>query len=504
MSDTTVVAAVSDDPDALYRGFRARAAALPVGSVGAADALTADIAASAVSETTFKPLAAAIAKTTDLDKDALYKRMTKARGTYQAAADDSGSGDGETALTAAVKPKPLATALDAIKLVVRRQVWCSDAAADAIVLWIAGTYGYNAADVFPRLAITSEMRRCGKSTLLGTIAHLAFDSEMADNISPAAMFRMIAAKSMTLLIDELDSFGKEDSGLRNILNAGYARNGAVKRVEPTPDGKSYVVTNFPCFAPVVIAGIGGLPDTVIDRSIVIRLQRAPRADTSRQRHLRLRELVRYRVAVVPHLLAHADAITAAIETGAVNLPNGLNDRALDNWDALLAVAELAAGMWPARAMQAAAILSGTTDEPHGLVEKLLQDIREIVEAPRRHALNQWREWIAQGSKQPWPGRATQQQWPAVIRTCDLMQRLLEMTHRPWQEANRGRPITERWLADRLRGLGVAPDRGRVLPWGFDVNGEPAPLAQGAPARSKLPMARTYAIADLRAAWKRCL
>jgi hypothetical protein len=142
-----------------------------------------------------------------------------------------------------------------------------------------------------------------------------------------------------------------------------------------------------------------------------------------------------------------------------------------------------------------------------LVEKLLVDIREIVEAPRRHVLNQWREWATQGHRQPWPGRATQPQWPAVIRTGDLMQRLSEMAHRPWQEVNHGRPITERWLADRLRGLGVVPSRGRVPAWSFDVNGEPVALAQGAPAhtlRSKVPMARTYAIADLRAAWKRCL
>lgn len=47
----------------------------------------------------------------------------------------------------------------------------------AMSLFTAGTYGYQQADVFPRLALTSEMRRCGKSTALNCICHLAFSSE---------------------------------------------------------------------------------------------------------------------------------------------------------------------------------------------------------------------------------------------------------------------------------------------------------------------------------------
>ena len=106
-------------------------------------------------------------------------------------------------------------------------------------------------------------------------------------------------------------------------------------------------------------------------------------------------------------------------------------------------------------------LSGAADRNAGIVEKLLADIREIVEAPRHHAVDQWRAWVAAGRAGLRPPRLTRAQRPAKIRTADLMLRLFCMAHRPWQEANRAKPITERWLSNRLRGLDVNPalDRG---------------------------------------------
>lgn len=493
------------DANATRATFMTRAGALSPGDVVGGETLAADIVASGLSEATFEALAEAIAKSTAkaLNRDKLYRNMLRAR----QAASNTDTGDDTERLEPAANPKPLAEILNMIHHVVRRQVWCSEHDAAAVAIFIVATYGYGAADVFPRLAITSEMRRCGKSTLLTTAAHFAFNPELADNISPAAMFRMIAARPMTLLIDEVDSFGRDDNGLRNILNAGHSRNGAVKRVEPTPDGKGYNVVSFKCFAPVVLAGIGSLPDTVLDRSIIVRLQRAPK--DQQHRRLRLRELARYRRGFVPQLLAHAAALEHAIATGTPNLPPSLNDRACDNWEPLIAVAELAGGDWPARALAAATALSGGTDEGHGLVEKLLADVREIVEAPRRHAAAAWRAWCAAGRTGPRPARLTRAQRPTAIRTADLLVRLVSMAHRPWPEISHGRPITERWLADRLRGLGVVPGRARVQPWTYDDDGALHPLGAGGPppaiqARTPVPQARSYVIADLRAAYRRCL
>lgn len=476
---TTVVVQSANDPDALYAAFSARAAALNQGAVGAADALAADIVVAEITTAAFKPLARAIGKSTGLDGDEFLKRMMKARAAREVAISGNSQTGSSSAIEPIDNPAPLSNLADAVATVFRRQVWTSDEAITAATLWVVGSYGYETADVYARLAFTSEMRRCGKSTALSTVALLAFSAELADNISPAAMFRLVASKRMTLCIDELDSFGRDDHGLRNMLNAGFARTGSVKRAEPSPDGKTYVVAEFPCYCPVAIAGIGGLPDTVLDRSILIRLQRAPKAQTQQKRRLRYREMLGYRDKLVPHLLAHAPAIAAAIGNGAATMPASLDDRALDKWDALIAVAELAGGNWPTLAAQAAVTLSGPNTERAGLVEKLLEDIRDIVSAPQNAPV------------------------PTEIRSDDLLVLLHSLTHRPWQEASHGKPITPRWLSDRLRGLGITPGRGRVGEWPFDANGEPRQTSIHS-LKSPLPLKHSYAISDLRAAWQRCL
>ena len=182
------------------------------------------------------------------------------------------------------------------------------------------------------------------------------------------------------------------------------------------------------------------------------------------------------------------------------MPNELDDRAVDHWDPLIAVADLAGGAWPARARTAAIKLSGSVNDRAGLVEKLLEDIREIIEAPRRRAATIWLEWRAEGRNGPSP---TKPYVPTEIPTADLMRLLLHMAHRPWPDLSRGRPITERWLSDRLRGLGVTPGRSRTPEWPFDLNGDPRRPSFGMASKNYSQL-RTYSISELRAAWRRCL
>lgn len=522
-ADTSIAAAASNglpvandtapvDLDTLYREMMVRADALPPdNAVIDSQELEAAIAAGPLPESTFKPLSNRIAKATGLDQAAILREILKARAARDKGAEtraDKAKGD----LAPAAKPAPLAAVLDAIAAVVERQVWCEALARWAIALWIAATYGFRTADCFPRLIFTSEMKRCGKTTGLGVVHQFACNGKMSDNISPAAMYRLIDrctsrdAAGLTLCIDEVDSFIRSDTDHRNVINAGHRQGATVIRAVTTPDGKNWQEQEFNCYCPAALAGIGGLSDTVLDRSVIIRLQRASKGDMNGARRMRLRELAEYRRKIVPHLLTHADAIEAAIGRGAASLPTQLNDRALDNWDSLVAVADLAGGEWPGRARSAAISLSGSTDEGAGLVEKLLQDVRFICEAPARHTIEQWRAWVAAGKVGARPSKL--KSWPTEIRTSDLLARLLAMGHRPWPELNRGRPITEMWLGNRLRGLGVRPGRARVPAWPFDEHGElirgPAGVPPAQVAATKAPRLRTYAISDLREVWRRCL
>ena len=59
--------------------------------------------------------------------------------------------------------------------------------------------------------------------------------------------------------------------LRGLLNAGHRRSGVAYRC--VGEGTRQVVVEFPAFAAVALAGLGNLPDTILTRSVVIRMRR---------------------------------------------------------------------------------------------------------------------------------------------------------------------------------------------------------------------------------------
>ena len=79
------------------------------------------------------------------------------------------------------------------------------------------------------------------------------------------------------------------------------------------------------------------------------------------------------------------------------MPPGLDDRAEDVWEAMIAIADLAGGDWPARARKAATTLSGDGDGADStLGERLLADLQDVFatgrdahrDDPRRAAQDQ--------------------------------------------------------------------------------------------------------------------
>src|SRR5690606_12086778 len=111
---------------------------------------------------------------------------------------------------------------------------------------------------------------CGKTLVLDILCALAPRALRADNVTSAVLFRLIESWQPTLLIDEHDTFLKNNEELRGILNSGHKRGGVVPRCV----GDNHDVRKFRTFAPVALAGIGHLPPTLADRSIAVRMRRA--------------------------------------------------------------------------------------------------------------------------------------------------------------------------------------------------------------------------------------
>jgi putative DNA primase/helicase len=117
--------------------------------------------------------------------------------------------------------------LDGIVLALRRFVVMTAHAAEATALWTLFSHALDAAEHAPRLLLMTPEKRCGKTTLLSLIAHLTPRPLAVSNISPAAVYRVIEAKRPTLLIDEADSFMRDNDELRGVVNSGHSRESAL-------------------------------------------------------------------------------------------------------------------------------------------------------------------------------------------------------------------------------------------------------------------------------------
>ena len=239
--------------------------------------------------------------------------------------------------------------LDGLAKAIKRHVILPEHEANAIALWVAHAYVFEAFTVTPRLGVTSAEKRCGKSTLLDVLVCLVPRSLLASNISTAATYRTIELARPTLLIDEADTFLSDSEDLRGVLNSGHRKGGSVVRLV----GDKHEPRRFATYAPVAIAMIGALPGTLADRSIPIRLERRRanetvtpfRGDRTEDLVQLARMAARWAADNREHL-AEADP-----DTG------GLFNRDADNWRPLLAIADAAGGDWPARARLAAKVLT---------------------------------------------------------------------------------------------------------------------------------------------------
>src|SRR5262249_51493903 len=97
------------------------------------------------------------------------------------------------------------------------------------------------------------------------------------NISESALFREIADSHPTLLWDEVDTiFGtskasEANENKRALLNAGFERG--IRAIRMERSGNCFVKITYDPFCPKILAGIGRLPDTIVDRSIPILIHR---------------------------------------------------------------------------------------------------------------------------------------------------------------------------------------------------------------------------------------
>ena len=282
-----------------------------------------------------------------------------------------------------------ATLIDDLAGLVRRYVIVPAGAADLIALWITHTYMMEAWEHTGYLAIISATRRCGKTTLLRIIEALVYRALRADHVTAAALFRMVERVSPTLVVDELDRVAR-DSDVWVVLNTGHMRGGSVPRCT----GDDHEPRLFATFCPKVLAYVRGsktdVPDTTEDRCIRITMLRRGRGEKCEQLRSRALDVMAQplRRQLVRWAADHAEQLAAARP----RVPKALDDRAVDSWEPLFAVASVVGGRWPELAETLAVTYSveRTEEEQDTPGLALLADLRELLDTgdlvPDEHGL----------------------------------------------------------------------------------------------------------------------
>jgi hypothetical protein len=274
------------------------------------------------------------------------------------------------------------------------------------------------------LLVSSPEKRCGKTTLLETAQAMCFRGLAAANISAASLFRGLEAWSPTLLIDEADTFLHGNDELRGILNSGHTKSTAyvIRTV-----GDEHEPKLFPTFAPIAIGMIKRPPDTLLDRSVVIRLQRKLGTDPvtplpleAENEYLHIRQkCLRWAEDNVAELEGDRDLTPADVG----------NDRARDNWIPLTAIAQRCGLLEGAQT----ACRQLTLKEDDSLTVELLSDIQQIFREENKDKL---------------PSKT-------------LVKKLIAMEECPWAEYSRGKPLTQNKLAHLLKDFDVHTHQAKV-------------------------------------------
>jgi putative DNA primase/helicase len=374
-------------------------------------------------------------------------------------------------------PEPVESAVLIAELAaaIRRHVVLSTAEADAVALWVIAVHAFDAWFIFPRLFINSPEKGCGKSTLLDVLSRLVPKPLVASSISAPALFRVIEAARPTLLLDEAETYARNNEDLRGVLDAGHRRDGAVIRTV----GDDHEPRQFSAWSPAALAAIGRLPGTIEDRSITIGLRR--RRPDERVESLRLdrvghlEDLAR---KAARWAADHADELAAADPS----MPEGIINRVADNWHPLLAVADLAGADWPERARRVAVELSADGDDQSSIRIALLADIRAAFRAKRVDRLS----------------------------SDELAFYLGGLEHRPWPDYHAGKPISKPQIARLLKPLGISSGTIRLpngsTPKGYYLTAFRDPFARYLPAENATaPQPKDFrgSAPDLKAPHRNC-
>ena len=171
-------------------------------------------------------------------------------------------------------------------------------------------------------------------------------------------------------------------------------------------------------ATVALAGIGDLPDTIMDRAVIIPMRR--RAPSETVLPFRLRHAEREAEHLAGRIEEWAATAVQRLEDIEPEMPDGITDRPADVWEPLVIIGDEAGAGWSERIRTAAVKLNTERAERDpSLGVQLLADIRKVFGDRDR------------------------------MSTEELIEALVQLESAPWGDL-RGKPIDARGIARRVK------------------------------------------------------
>lgn len=297
----------------------------------------------------------------------------------------------------------------------------------AHVLWVAHSHAMSRWDSTPRLAFLSPEPGSGKTRALEVTALLVPREVEAINATPAYLFRKISGDeegTPTILFDEIDTiFGpkakKDNEELRGVINAGHRKGAVAGRC--VIRGKEVHTEELPAYCAVALAGLGDLPDTILTRSVIIRMRRRAPTEQVEPFRRRLQEAAGHELRGRLAVWAERTLLNSGDYP---DMPDGIVDRAADVWEPLLTVADAAGGRWPGLArVSCVTHVTESMRETPSLGIRLLSDLRTLF-----------------------GGRSK-------LLTTEILEGLIGVDDSPWGDL-KGKPLNSRGLSRMLDRYGV--------------------------------------------------
>jgi hypothetical protein len=199
------------------------------------------------------------------------------------------------------RPLELPQLIRELELFFQERAFLPDGAALVCAYFVLNTWVFDVFDATPYICLESAVPGCGKSTVIKLLTAVSSKGMVATSMTEA-IFRLIHQERPTLCVDEAEALeGRTEraEALRSILNEGYKRGGRVPRCV----GEENEVKFFEVYSPKVLAAIGGLSGALLDRCLVIHMERAPSG--CKRKSTRIRAVTRDSRPLVDKLEAYA-------------------------------------------------------------------------------------------------------------------------------------------------------------------------------------------------------